>query len=181
VAIPDPSIVKSALRSSMRKLLRENPADSQAVCEALHVWLNQHTDMQIIAVFSPLPGEVDLTNFVSRHPEIQWCYPRVEGETLTFHCVTDPLSELQAGHFHILEPISKQVIISLIKIDAFICPGLAFHADGGRLGRGKGFYDRILTQARPDAIKIGVCFPEQLIVQTFSESHDIPMDSVITG
>ena len=52
---------------------------------------------------------------------------------------------------------------------------------GGRLGRGRGFYDRMLAKARPDALKLGICFEIQLVADTFPEPHDVRMDHVIAG
>lgn len=165
----------------MRKLLRHHFASSQPICAALHHWLSHHLDIHVIAIFAPLPGEVNLAGFIHLHPEICWCYPRVDGDSLTFHAIADRDTDLKPGSFDILEPSFDLPEISPTKIDAFLCPGLAFSHNGERLGRGKGFYDRFLSQARPNALKIGVCFPEQLVPQTFSESHDIQMDAVISG
>ena len=163
----------------MRQLLRGLDASSQPVCDALHEWLRQHPELKTIAAFSALPGEPDLLDFITRHPQITWAYPRVIGTDLKFHAVANPATQLISGNFNILEPSSTLPEIPPAEIDAFICPGLAFDQNGGRLGRGKGFYDRILSNARPDALKIGVCFPEQLVADTFSEHHDIHMDAVI--
>ena len=163
----------------MRQLLRSLNASSQPVCAALHTWLGQHPDLKTIAVFSALPGEVNLLEFITRHPQIIWVYPRIDGHTLAFHAVKNPSTDLILGNFGIMESSPTHQLIPESEIDAFICPGLAFDKNGGRLGRGKGFYDRILINARPDALKIGVCFPEQLVPETFSEPHDIHMDAVI--
>ncbi len=166
----------------MRQLLRNLKADSHPVCSALEIWLAQHPALKTIAVFSPLPGEVDLHPFIARHPEITWAYPRViEGNNLKFHHVPNPSADLLRGNFSILEPSSTLAEIPPAEIDAFLCPGLAFDKTGGRLGRGRAFYDRTLAHARPDALKIGVCFPEQIVHDTFREPHDIQMDSVICG
>ncbi|MEO8615790.1 MAG: 5-formyltetrahydrofolate cyclo-ligase [Luteolibacter sp.] len=181
MAIPESFHPKSALRKSMRQLLHELNASSQAVCDALHEWLCINSGLKAIAVFSPLPGEVDLENFINRHPEITWAYPRVHGDTLTFHAIADPAAELTHGSFGIMEASPIHPLIPEDQIDAFLCPGLAFDSKCGRLGRGKGFYDRILAKARPDAQKIGVCFPCQQVPDTFPEPHDIPMDAVICG
>ena len=165
----------------MRQHLRGLNESSQPVCDALSQWLGQHPGIKTIAVFSALPGEVNLLDFVARHPEITWVYPRVDGHTLLFHVITDPATELTPGSFGIMESSSSHPLIPEDEIDAFICPGLAFDQKGGRLGRGKGFYDRILANARPDALKIGVCFPSQVVPDTFSEPHDIHMDAVLVG
>ena len=57
-------------------------------------------------------------------------------------------------------------------------PAVAFDRRGGRLGRGKGFYDRLLESTR--AAKIGVGYEFQLLDQLPTEPHDVPMDIVIT-
>ena len=163
----------------MRGILRGENCDSRAVCEALDRYLITHPGMKIIAVFSALPGEPDLTELIERRTDHQWAYPRVEHEHLVFHLVTDPSSQLRTGAFGIREPSPTLPEIDVMEIDAFLCPGLAFDPRGGRLGRGRGFYDRLLSKTRPDAVKIGVCFPSQIVPDTFPEAHDIQMDEVI--
>ncbi len=65
-------------------------------------------------------------------------------------------------------------------IDVVVLPGLAFTADGARLGQGGGWYDRLLAQVRPDCVTIGVCFAEQLVDHVPSEPHDVDVDVVVT-
>lgn len=129
----------------------------------------------MIAIYSPLPGEVDFSSILPRFPKIQWVYPRIFEQYLTFHSG----EKLVPGTLGILEPCASSPEFPLCEIDAFICPGLGFTPQGHRLGRGRGFYDRMLSQARPDALKIGICFDFQLVNDTFSEAHDIPMDDLI--
>jgi 5-formyltetrahydrofolate cyclo-ligase len=57
-------------------------------------------------------------------------------------------------------------------------PAVAFDKDGNRLGRGKGFYDRLLNHTK--AVKIGVAYDFQLVDEIPVEPHDIPVDRVIT-
>ncbi len=161
----------------MRQLLRDLPSDSAASCDALHRWLLAHPGLHTIATYSPLPGEVDLSAAIARHPHIRWLYPKVSGHHLTFHTGDD----LRPGAFGILEPHHESPEFPLHEIDAILCPGLAFDKNGGRLGRGRGFYDRLLAQACPDTFKLGICFPEQVVPDTFSEVHDIHMDEVISS
>jgi 5-formyltetrahydrofolate cyclo-ligase len=159
----------------MRQMIRDSAHDSTAACDALENWLVTHLALRTIAVYSPLPGEVDFSSVLSKHPNFKWVFPRVRGTHLTFHVGGD----LVRGSFGIHEPADHSPEVPLHEIDAFICPGLAFDSSGHRLGRGRGFYDRLLAQSRPDALKIGICFPFQLVTDTFSEPHDIPMDAVI--
>lgn len=163
----------------MRAISRGHLPDSRPVCKAVDHWLADHPNLRQIAVFAALPGEVDLTEAIARHPSRCWVYPRVAGETLTLHAVTDPATDLTEGAFGIREPSPALEEIAAASIDAFLCPGLAFDPQGGRLGRGRGFYDRLLAGARPDALKIGVCFSYQIVPDTFAETHDVRMHSVV--
>lgn len=159
----------------MRRLLREQQPSSAKACAALRQWLFTHPALRIIAVYSQMPGEVDLSEIFLSHTDTKWVYPKVCGTELSFHCGL----HLTPGAFGIPEPAPDSPEVPLTEIDAFICPGLAFDPCGGRLGRGRGFYDRMLAQARPDALKLGICFEIQLVPDTFSESHDARMDHVI--
>ena len=177
MAIPDPTAPKHALRKQMRQAFRENPHDPTAVCVALDAWLAARPELRTIAVYSPLPGEVDPGKAVAGLPERRWVYPRVDGDHLTFHTGED----LAEGSFGIMEPAVGSPEVPVEEIDAFLCPGLAFDRNGGRLGRGRGVYDRMLARAREDAVKIGLCHDFQVVEDTFSEGHDVRMDEVIVG
>lgn len=179
VAIPDPNHPKIQLRSEMRRILRGGEQDSEPVCRQLERWLQERPSLKTLGVFSALPGEVDLSGLVARHPDRCWVYPRVRGDELAFHAVENPDTDLIPGAFGIREPRPDLSEVPVESIDAFFCPGLAFDKHGGRLGRGKGFYDRLLANARPDALKVGVCFPWQVVDDTFAEPHDITMDAVV--
>ena len=65
-------------------------------------------------------------------------------------------------------------------VDVFITPGLAFDRLGFRLGYGGGFYDRYFRRARPDALRIGVCYAAQLVQEVPSGPSDEPVDSIVT-
>ena len=180
VTIPDSTTRKAQLRNTLRQLAHAATPPSGPVCEAVENWLTTQPGLTTIAVFAALPGEADLAELVARHPERCWVYPRVNGADLTFHAVTNPGAELTRSAFGIREPSPTLAPVACVQIDAFLCPGLAFDTHGGRLGRGRGYYDRMLAGARPTALKIGVCFARQIVPDTFPQSHDVPMDAVIS-
>ena len=62
--------------------------------------------------------------------------------------------------------------------DLYIVPGLAFDRKGNRLGRGRGYYDRLLSGVA--APKIGLAFDIQVVAEVPCSSYDVPMDMVIT-
>lgn len=151
------------------------------VASQIALWLREHPEISRIALFSTLPGEPDLMSLVARFPERTWCFPRViDAQALTFHPVHDTAKDLHPAAFGIREPAKDAAAIAIREIDAFICPGIAFDRTGGRLGRGRGYYDRMLAGARCDAVKIGACFACQIVDSTFPEDHDVRMDVVIS-
>jgi len=95
------------------------------------------------------------------------------------------LDELVNGTWDILEPprerwgeIGKEVAPN--DLDLVITPGVAFDENGGRLGNGAGYYDRLFTQLRADTQLMAICFASQLLPQVTMQQYDIYMDSVVT-
>ncbi|MBX3742854.1 MAG: 5-formyltetrahydrofolate cyclo-ligase [Akkermansiaceae bacterium] len=182
MAIPqDTNPPKKELRREMRCLVKTLPQENPMVLQLLRDWLAGQPQVGTISVYAPLPGEVDITPLVAEFPHLRWVFPRVEGSELVLHVVNDPATDLEPGAFGIREPKPGLPVVDLFHVDAFLCPGLAFDEFGGRLGRGRGFYDRLLEHARGDALKVGVCHKEQLVPHTYGEAHDVAMNRVISG
>ena len=85
--------------------------------------------------------------------------------------------DLQLGAYGLLEPTGELFTV-YDTIDVAIVPGMAFDAEGYRLGRGKGYYDRFLARV-PYLYKIGLCFSWQMVDKVPHDKHDIVMDEVI--
>lgn len=103
--------------------------------------------------------------------------PVIKGDKLVikpFKGISDMKAEPKFG---ILEPQGVE-INNLQDIDLVIVPGLGFDQNGGRLGRGKAYYDRLLPRL-PNATTIGVCFTEQLVEAVPMDVHDKPLEKVI--
>jgi 5-formyltetrahydrofolate cyclo-ligase len=66
-------------------------------------------------------------------------------------------------------------------VDLALIPGLAFDTSGRRLGRGRGYYDRLLGDRGFRAIKAGLCPEDRLLTEIPIEPHDVLMDLIITG
>ena len=131
---------------------------------------------QNVMLFWPLPDEINTI------PLIEHAYvvgkniflPVVVGDDLVIKPYT-PMA-MKPGAFGILEPQGDPV--SPVQLDLIIVPGVAFDAAGNRMGRGKGFYDRLL--AGTSATTIGVCYAEQYYLSIPTEPHDVPLNDVIT-
>lgn len=86
-------------------------------------------------------------------------------------------SSLRLGAFHIEEPQGDEVC-SIDDVELVIVPGVAYDRACNRVGRGKGFYDRLLADSR--AAKIGVAYDFQVVDEIDVEPHDVGVDMVIT-
>src|SRR4051794_40480771 len=89
--------------------------------------------------------------------------------------------ELTPGRFGLLEPPGPRLpAAALARADVVVVPALAVAADGTRLGRGGGYYDRALAHARADAVLVAVLFDEELLETVPAEAHDRRVDAVVT-
>ena len=103
--------------------------------------------------------------------------PLIVGDDLRLLLYEGPES-LKPGPFGILEPKADGIEVPKNEIDLIIVPGVAFDKDKNRMGRGRGFYDRLLSTL--NAPKVGICFGLQMIPQVPVEPFDKKMDYVIT-
>lgn len=84
---------------------------------------------------------------------------------------------MQYGAFHIEEP-SGNDIEDIGNIELIVVPAIAYDRKGNRVGRGKGYYDRLLSKTK--ATKIGIGYDFQLVDEIDVDQHDIKMDFIIT-
>lgn len=103
--------------------------------------------------------------------------PKIANDTLTLHNISS-LNDVRRSSYGISEPINMSEPIDKHDIDVFVIPGLAFDRFGTRLGRGKGYYDKLLQGVT--TLKIGLAFSEQIFPLLPKNNHDIVMDIVIT-
>ena len=94
---------------------------------------------------------------------------------------TEFSGELTPGRFGLLEPVGPRLPpTALAAAAAVVVPALAVGRDGGRLGRGGGYYDRALRHAAAHAILVAVVFDDELLDEVPTEPHDLPMTAVVT-
>lgn len=166
IAVLKKSYTPSALDDRSRIILNqleENVLFQQASC---------------VALYHALPGEVQTAEFIEKWAQHKTILlPVVEGDNLRLLPYNGRQS-LKEGAFGILEPNGLTDGVSEKDINLIVIPGIAFDRHLNRLGRGKGFYDRLLTNL--DIPKIAICFHFQLIEQVPTEPFDRPMDYIIT-
>lgn len=92
--------------------------------------------------------------------------------------VSDLARDLVTGKFQIREPAASCLELALAGFDLILVPGVAFDLRGRRLGRGRGFYDRLLAEVQ--GVKCGVAFDEQMAISIPAEIHDAVVNCILT-
>lgn len=135
-------------------------------------------EAKVVLLYYSMDDEVYTHDFVKKHYKTKTILlPCVDGDDLILRQYLG-IESMKAGEqFGILEPLGKE-FNDLEKIDLMIIPGVAFDKEKNRLGRGRGFYDRLLKTV--NATKIGVCFDFQIVEQVPTEDFDVKMDVVIS-
>ncbi len=174
---------KPEIRRDISAILRLPPdmraEKSARLCDAIvnsSAWQTART----IAIFAPQPREPDVEMLWAHGAGKSFAYPRVEEDRLDLFRV-DSLYELAPGAFGVREPGADPARnVSPGALDLILVPGVAFTREGARLGRGGGFYDRLLAALGPQTFKIGVCFDSQLLPALPIEAHDEQVDFIAT-
>ena len=133
-----------------------------------------------VCIYMSLPEEPptkDLINEVRKLGRNVWL-PRISGDDLLW--IKNP-ENFAKGPFGIDEPVGDGVLAKEIKdLGAVILPGLAVDVNGTRLGKGKGFYDRVLSQISEDVKRIVLLFDLEFILEIPKESHDMGVHTIAT-
>ena len=128
-----------------------------------------------IGAYMPLPDEVKIS---SLFPDFKrQIYIPAFDESIEGYRMAKYTPEMKKGLFGIPEPLNP-VWAEADELDLILVPGMAFDFAGNRLGRGGGFYDRLLPQY--DAIRAGICFDFQTLEEIPTESHDCRVDLLVT-
>lgn len=159
----------------------EREARSHEICHQIILW-SEYDCAHTIMLYAPTADEVDVLHVAHDMMArgMRMCFPSIDWENRTMRAVAvDALGDsvLVARKFGVREPVGG-VEIARDEIDLVLVPGVAFSEDGRRLGRGAGFYDRFLDGL--GAVKLGVCFREQIVESLQAEPHDVPMDALVT-
>ncbi|HXE42892.1 MAG TPA: 5-formyltetrahydrofolate cyclo-ligase [Candidatus Baltobacteraceae bacterium] len=175
---------KSELRRQITAKLKEiSPAvriaESIELCARLEAQLRSaHT----ILFFAPMQDELDVWLLMQKFLEAKkiCALPFFNSSTQHYSArrVCDLENDVAVGKFNIREPNSDCEEMALDRFDLVLVPGLAFDENGDRLGRGHGFYDRILANA--SGVKCGVAYDFQLVENIPVEPHDAKVNFIVT-
>lgn len=172
---------------------RDSLTKSERLEKSRRIWDNlkqekSFINAEIILVYMDYRSEVMTTGLVEELllMEGKRVYaPLVEGMDIAFYEIRS-LSELSAGYQGIREPEGKwETLLTEQEMTSHKCfllvPGAVFDKELGRMGYGKGFYDRFLHKYGEASItKAGLAYECQLAKEIPIESHDIRMDMIVT-
>jgi len=136
---------------------------------------------EFVALYYGIAPEVETKSFLKKILKDKKIYlPRIDLKKSLSLCRVRSLSnDLKKGAYNIMEPKVSCERRPAGQMDVIILPGVAFDRKGGRLGRGGGYYDRLLRGAGK-ALKIGLCFREQIVKKVPMNVCDVSVDRVIT-
>lgn len=167
-------ISKADLRRQMKALEKDGACDAALIWDKIEA-LPEFRQASTILLYSSMPGEVPTDSPLGLWDK-NLAVPKVDGMNLVLKIFdTD---KLEKGYMGIMEPTDEADNVSPEDIDLAIVPGVAFDRNKHRLGHGKGFYDRLLSELKCPVI--GVCQKWRLVDEIPCDEWDIPMDMVIT-
>ncbi|MBR1783820.1 MAG: 5-formyltetrahydrofolate cyclo-ligase [Bacteroidales bacterium] len=173
---------KAAVRKAMREAKRALPPDektrrSEQVMQRVEQ-LDAFRRAGVVLLYWSMADEVQTHSFVERwHTRKTLLLPCVDGDDLRLRRYTGPQCMRPGEQFGIGEPTGPEWT-DLGAVQMIVVPGVAFDREGNRMGRGRGFYDRLL-KGTPAAVKVGVAYGFQLLDSIPTEPHDVKMDLVI--
>lgn len=183
---PEIASHKAILRTEMLKRLREIPPARRAAASASLRSLFDHsvrlTSARSILFFAPLSLEPNVWPLIESAlaSAITVALPRFHPATQTYHAaqVKDLAVDILPGAWGVHEAAPNCPEFPLNRLDLVLVPGVAFDAQGRRLGRGKGHYDRLLAQVC--GTTCGVAFDEQIVETVPVAPHDVRLNCILT-
>jgi len=182
----DPSLAKQDLRVKMRAVVNNLSAGHRAAASARArgqleqkaVWQNAHS----VLLFAPMHDEPDIWLLLSsalKSGKVV-ALPRFDAATDAYSAaqIKNPARDTREGRFGVREPAGSCPPVPLNRLDFVLVPGVAFDLRGRRLGRGKGYFDRLLAAVR--GTKCGVAFDEQIVTEIPFEPHDVLVNCILT-
>ncbi len=132
---------------------------------------------QVVLTFLAMPGEIDLA-CLRDDPTLVLGVTRTPRDgPLTIHRLEEPLE----GHpFGFLQPAADAAVMDSAEIEAVLVPGVLFSTNGGRLGRGRGYYDQLLSGLHQRPRFVGITVDRRVTDDLPMSDNDVWMDALVT-
>ncbi len=175
--MPTKAELRKQVKTRVKALTEEEKqAESERVMEQLE-HIQQFIEAKTVLLFHSLPDEICTHKLIEKYAsEKKILLPVINGEEWY---IREYRGELKTGEYNIQEPTGMN-FHDYDSIDLVVVPGVCFDSDLGRVGRGKGYYDRMLEKITK-AYKIGICFDCQLLGKVPTEKWDVKMNMVLTA
>ena len=183
---------KMNLRREIKRALKQSDPDdrlrwSRMICDKVQT-TDAWTQCSDVLLFHPMGEEVDTTGLISaadaagKHVYL----PRIDDIHMHFHLLTT--EGLEKHSYGMMEPPQESPLWSASRdggedATLIVCPGLGFDRSGGRLGRGKAFYDKFLASTLDSERRIvimGICFEVQMVELVPTGPYDHEMQIIVT-
>ncbi len=189
---------KNSLREYFRnqwELLKDKDnlgrqSQQQMLSRYLVAYLKNRPSGETWAAYRALDSEINVDFVFEQSTHLNWVFPKVTAKLKSEELLEDKSEELSLvlpgkagfakGRFGLFEPVISEdaKIVSPDLVHGFLVPASGFDRSGNRLGKGKGFYDRLLADAK--GIKIGVTVTALVVDKMPTQSWDVKMDLIAT-
>ncbi len=174
---------KNTIRKKVKILLDNFSFDENIIIaeniftkiENLEIFANSKNILHYWSIYNEVPTHNCINRWALTKKIL---LPVVHGDILLIKEFSGEENMIIGNSFGIKEPLGK-IFEDFSSIDLAIIPGLAFDKNNNRMGRGKGFYDKLLKKL--NIYKIGVCYDFQLFESIPVTSNDIKMDMIVCG
>ncbi|MCT4614032.1 MAG: 5-formyltetrahydrofolate cyclo-ligase [Marinifilaceae bacterium] len=164
------------------KSLKEKQTREEILTESKTILLKVESTQEFkesntILMFWSMDDEIYTVDFINKwYKSKTILLPCIVGDDLILKQYNGEDSLIEGEKYGIPEPNTEE-FKNLELLDLIITPGVAFDKNLNRMGRGKGFYDKLLKQT--NSYKIGIAFSYQILDYIPTEEHDVKMNQIL--
>jgi 5-formyltetrahydrofolate cyclo-ligase len=159
-------------------------SETQKTCAFL-INMYEQGDFEALVSYMAMASEINLNELhehIWKKPEVVYCPKVKDVHELVWGAVDGP-DDLEIGAFNVPEPTGRVWPFNEVKgAMLVIVPGLGFTRQGGRIGWGAAYYDRVLpVMKQQGCTMVGVGFSTQLCEEIPEEKHDVRLENLLIG
>lgn len=175
-------VLRTAALSQRSALSPEECCSRSDLIQGKALCFRRYISARAVALYSPVQNEVRTERIM--HHAFQAAkevfYPRMVAQSVLQLVQIDSVADLRAGRFGIPEPLGERQFRETEGERVVFVPGAVFDCRGNRLGRGQGWYDRLLSELDGAATFVGLAYEFQLAYEVPAEEWDQRVHFIIT-